>query len=107
MDDSPLQLELSAREGHHLGLGNARGRTDRAGLPAEVGVQARYKRLRVPHATKVNELSIKSMGFIDKIITCRRSRACRRWTACQRRPAEPADAGRRRSAGPAGNYQAK
>ena len=45
--------------------------TGSAGLPAEVGVQARYERLRVTHATNVAQLSIKSIGFIDKTVTAR------------------------------------
>jgi hypothetical protein len=43
--------------------------TGGAGLPAEVGVQARYKRLAVTHATTVGEIPIKSIGFIDKVRT--------------------------------------
>jgi hypothetical protein len=43
-------------------------RTGRAGLQPEVGVQARYKRLAVTHATTVSQIPIKSMGFIDKVV---------------------------------------
>jgi hypothetical protein len=42
--------------------------TGGAGLPAEVGVQARYKRLAVTHATTVSQIPIKSIGFIDKAV---------------------------------------
>ena len=40
--------------------------TGRAGLPSEVGVQARYKRLAVTHATTISQLPTLSIGFIDK-----------------------------------------
>jgi hypothetical protein len=42
--------------------------TGGAGLPAEVGVQVRYKRLAVTHATTVSQIPIKSIGFIDKAV---------------------------------------
>src|SRR5580704_10628856 len=41
--------------------------TGGAGLPAEVGVQARYKRLAVTHATTVSQIPTKSIGFIGKV----------------------------------------
>jgi hypothetical protein len=43
-------------------------RTGRAGLQPEVGVQARYKRLAVTHATTVSQIPIKSIDFIDKVV---------------------------------------
>jgi hypothetical protein len=36
-------------------------------LRGEVGVQARYERLAVTHAITVNQIPIKSIGFIDKV----------------------------------------
>ena len=42
------------------------GLTGRAGLPPEIGVQARYERLAVTHATTLGQLPTLSIGFIDK-----------------------------------------
>jgi hypothetical protein len=42
------------------------GLTGRAGLPPEIGVQARYERLAVTHATTIGQLPTLSIGFIDK-----------------------------------------
>ena len=39
--------------------------TGRAGLPSEVGVQARYKRLAVTHATTISQLPTLSIKPID------------------------------------------
>lgn len=41
------------------------GLTGRAGLPPEIGVQARYERLAVTHATTLGQLPTLSIGFID------------------------------------------
>ena len=37
------------------------------GHSGEIGVQVRYKRLAVTHAITVNQIPIKSIGFIDKV----------------------------------------
>ena len=42
------------------------GLTGRAGLPSEIGVQARYERLAVTHATTLSQLPTLSIGFIGK-----------------------------------------
>ena len=42
------------------------GLTGRAGLPPEIGVQARYERLAVTHATTLGQFPTLSIGFIDK-----------------------------------------
>src|SRR2546430_16246938 len=43
------------------------GLTGRAGLPPEIGVQARYERLAVTHAITLSQLPTLSIGFIDKV----------------------------------------
>ena len=43
------------------------GLTGRAGLPPEIGVQARYERLAVTHATTLGQLPTLSIGFIDNV----------------------------------------
>ena len=58
-DDPPR----SPREG----MSGSGWRTGGTGLPAEVRVQARCKRLAVTHAITVNQIPIKSIGFIDKV----------------------------------------
>src|SRR6266550_3427450 len=56
------------------------GLTGRAGLPPEIGVQARYERLAVTHAITLSQLPTLSIGFIDKVrmpspaMLCRLSR---------------------------------
>jgi hypothetical protein len=42
------------------------GLTGRAGLPPEIGVQARYERLAVTHAITLSQLPTLSIGFIGK-----------------------------------------
>jgi hypothetical protein len=57
---------LGAERSADCGRKRARQANSRAGLPSEAGVQARYKRLAVTHATTINLLSTLSIGFIDK-----------------------------------------
>src|SRR6185437_16238284 len=45
----------------------AGGLTGRAGLPPEIGVQARYERLAMTHAITIRQLPTLSIGFIDKV----------------------------------------
>ena len=56
----------------------AGGLTGRAGLPPEIGVQARYERLAMTHAITLGQLPTLSIGFIDKgsKMALSKSRSC-------------------------------
>src|SRR6266702_2910260 len=67
-----------------------RGLTGRAGLPAEIGVQARYERLAVTHATTLGQLPTLSIDFIDNVsgrradpVASRITRRTRRRSSCR------------------------
>ena len=59
-------LNGEALNGEALNGEQPEGLTGRAGLPPEVGVQARYERLAVTHTATLSQLPTLSIGFIDK-----------------------------------------